>query len=358
MIFLKNLSVFFFLIFLLFSCTENQRNTLNRKPNAFGNVNNVVVVADDMTLNSPPGDTLMYYLQAAYPILPQPEPLFDVRTYTPNEMLSRSEKKEQRTYLILADMSQENTPGANMVNSDLGKENVRSLLEKQGFGTKVVKNRRAEGQLTIYLFGQDEQSLLENVRRSFPGILQRIAEHDSNLIRNTTYFKGTNAALEKEIFDSLGVKISLPSNYKKAVFDQERNTYWLRYDEKEYTYNILLHKEEYKDKAQFSRENLIAVRDTIGQLIASGTPDSRMVVNDDDLPLYVEGTTLNGNFALKANGIWEIENDFMGGSFVSYLIHNPNTGELVMADGFLFAPGKAKREAMQQLENVLSTVKF
>ena len=355
---LQNIVIYLLPLLLLASCTEGQLKSLEPKANAYGNINNIVVVADETMMNSAPGDSLLYYLQSAYPILPSPEPLFDVKVYSPAQVLQSKQRRELRTYVVLADMSDKDSPATQMVLRDLGEENVRGVLELKGFGTKVVKDRWAQGQLLLYVFAKDKATLTDNVTRSFPGIVQRVNEFDSKQVMTTAFFKGDNRALEQEILDSLGLKIRLPQDYKKAVYDQERNTYWVRFDEKEYTYNILLHKEDYRDKNQLTRENFIAVRDTIGQLVATNEPDSRMVINDEDLPLYVKGTTVNGNFALKANGIWEIENDFMGGPFVSYLIHNPNTDEIVLADGFLFAPGKTKREALQVLENILQTIKF
>jgi len=345
-------------LLLLASCSQEQINKLEPMPSAYGNVNSVVVVADEATIESAPGDSLMYFLEAAYPILPQPEPLFNVRVYSPVKLMSRRERKQLRSYIILANMSDKESATAAMVKQDLGEENVRKALETKGYGTKIVKNRWADGQILVYVFGKDEASLLTNVQKSFPGILQRINAHDSKQVKATAYFQGKNKKLQEEVFDSLGVKIDLPLKYQKAVFDQERNTYWLRFDYKEYIYNILIHKEKYEDEKQFTRENLIAMRDSIGQLVATEAEDSRMVVNHTDLPLYVRGATINGNFALEAKGIWEMENDFMGGPFVSYLIHNPNNGELVLVDGFLFGPGKKKRDAIQTLENIIATTTF
>ncbi len=355
---LQYITLFFLFGLGLASCTEGQMKSLEPKANAYGNLNNVVVIADEELINSTPGDSLMYYLQAAYPILPAPEPLFDVKVYAPAQVLSSKQRRELRTYVILADMSDKDSPTTQLVNRDLGEENVRGIMETKGYSTKVVKDRWAKGQVLIYVFAKDEATLTENVMRSFPGIVQRINEHDSRQIMTTSFFKGDNRPLEQEILDTMGVKIRLPKDYQKAAYDPGLNTFWVRFDEKEYTYNILLHKVDYRDKEQLTRESFVVMRDSIGQLVATDAENSRMVVNDTDLPLYVKGTTVNGNFALKANGIWEIENDFMGGPFVSYLIHNPNTDEIVLADGFLFAPGKSKREALQVLDNILQTIKF
>ena len=68
--------------------------------------------------------------------------------------------------------------------------------------------------------------------------------------------------------------------------------------------------------------------------------------------------TINNNYALEARGVWELENDFMGGPFISYLIHNPQKGELLFIDGFVYSPGERKREYMQHLEHIISSVEF
>lgn len=342
----------------LTSCSSEQLSRLEPVPSAFGNVNNIVLIADEVVTESMVGDTFMYYFTSPYPILPQPEPIMNVQTYTPVQLGSKIERKQLRVYVILADMSDTTSMTSRMVAQDLGLENVSKALSEKGYSTKVIKDRWAKGQVLLYVIGSSKEKLLENIQTNFSGILERINQHDSNQVMATAFFKGNNKILEKEIFDSLGVKISLPADYVKAIYDKENKTYWLRYDVRDYVYNIMIHKEEYTDKKQFTRENLIQMRDKIGTLVATDAEKSRMVINATDLPLFVEGTSVNGNFALEAKGVWEIENDFMGGPFINYLVHNPNSNELVMVDGFVFAPGKKKREAVQVLENILKTTKF
>ena len=67
---------------------------------------------------------------------------------------------------------------------------------------------------------------------------------------------------------------------------------------------------------------------------------------------------IDNQYAVEARGIWEIANDYMGGPFISYTIHNPQTNELLYLDGFVHAPGKEKRNFMQQLEKIFTTAKL
>jgi hypothetical protein len=53
-----------------------------------------------------------------------------------------------------------------------------------------------------------------------------------------------------------------------------------------------------------------------------------------------------------------MENDFMAGPFVSYLIHDPERQELLFLDGFVYLPNEEKRNLIQELEYILRTAKF
>ena len=83
-----------------------------------------------------------------------------------------------------------------------------------------------------------------------------------------------------------------------------------------------------------------------------------MQTNGIDLPILTDVIKINGYYTLEARGIWEIVDDYMGGAFISYLILNPNTNELLFVDGFLHAPGEDKRNLMQYIEHIIKTIKF
>ena len=83
-----------------------------------------------------------------------------------------------------------------------------------------------------------------------------------------------------------------------------------------------------------------------------------MRTNDVDLPVFTKSMEINELYALEARGIWDIVNDFMGGPFISYMIHDPKSNELLFIDAFVYAPGKSKRKYMQHLETIVSSVKM
>ncbi len=58
-------------------------------------------------------------------------------------------------------------------------------------------------------------------------------------------------------------------------------------------------------------------------------------------------------------GLWEMHGDDMGGPFVSRRLEAPAAGgRAVVAEGFVFAPGRRKRNAIRRLEALLHTLRW
>ena len=98
-----------------------------------------------------------------------------------------------------------------------------------------------------------------------------------------------------------------------------------------------------------------ALRDDFGRNhISSTEANTYMRINDEDLPILEYNKDINGLYAKEYRGIWEMENDFMGGPFHTWMIVNGD--ELIYVDGFVWSPGKTKRDMLQQLEQIVSTI--
>jgi hypothetical protein len=345
-----------FILLLLTGCSEQARKKLQPRSTAFGPLNQLVVVADPLIWESPVKDSFEYYFSSAYPILPQPEPIFDLRYFTPTELMAKKERKELRTYIILADLQNESSKGTELIKEDVGEEKIRSTLTDKEYLTIVGKDKWADGQTIIYMGGNGHDQILENIRQNFRGVIKKIQENNQRRIAAGVYLGGQNQTVKNTLKGKIGLDLKVPSDYFLAMENDSK--FWLRRETPELSANILIQKMPYTSQDQLTYEGIKSIRDSLGFYVSSENSNTYMVTNDVDLPMLVETTTLNNYYALEARGIWEIENDFMGGPFVSYLLHNPNSNELLFMDGFLYAPGEKKREFMQQIEHVLSTAKF
>ena len=347
----------FVIILLLGSCAADISPNLGVKPPAMGITNEIVVICDQDVWDDYVGDSLRYYFSSAFPILPQPESVFDLKHYTPEALIAQPIRKELRTYLILADLSNNMSSTSNLLRQDLGSTKVQEIKTGNQLRSVVGRDKWAKGQLLIYLFGFSRDELVKTVREAYPAAAKRVNAFDEIQIDQTVYQKGENQKLKKEIKEAIGVDIKVPGDYQKAIHDE--NVIWIRKDHDDMISNIMLHKLKYSSQKQLSKEGLKAIRDSLGkQYISTDLKDTYMRTNDVDLPMFTKSINLNNYYALEARGIWDIENDFMGGPFISYLVHNPNSNELLYIDGFVYAPGKQKRNHIQYLEHIFSSVKF
>lgn len=344
--------------YFLSSCaSERDPNYKPPLSGAIGKTSEIIVVADKTTWEGPVGDTLRYYFGSAYLILPQPEAIFDLRHFTINDLKDDKNRRQLRTYLVLGNLSVEDSPTTEMLKRDLGPEKVSKAKADKRFHTVIGHNKWAMGQMITYIFGNTDEDLMNNIRESFPTVSKRVQKFDEIQVDSWTYFKGRNGAIEKEIKKNLDVNIKIPEPYFTAI--AEENTFWLRQETNDVSYNIFVHKLPYVSREQFSQKGIKAIRDTLGKkYVTSDIENSYMRTNDVDLPMFVQTMEINGHFAVEARGIWDMVNDFMGGPFVSYLLHNKETDELIYVEGFVHAPSTTKRKHMQSLEHVIRTTSF
>lgn len=340
------------------SCGNDLAQAVSPTPTAFGKINALTIIADSTLWQSGVSDSVDYFFGAPYIILPQPEPIFDINYLSPERLSGQPAWQQLRNYIVMADLSDENSPTTQMVLADMTNEKIQQV-RREGFGTAVANNKWAVGQQLIYLMGKDLKELKKGLSAAYPAIVKRIKLREEDRIGATTYFEGGgNRSIETTILERTGARLRVPMDYQMAPLE-DTAVVWLRKDIPEGSMNILMSTIPYEDKAQLSREGLKSLRNQLGEkYISSTTPGTFMRINDEDLPLFLETTDLNGNYAIEGRGIWEMENGYMAGPFISYLVHDPEKENLLFIDGFVHAPGKKKRNMMEELNYVLRTADY
>tara|TARA_B100000497_G_scaffold127865_1_gene171437 strand:- start:1211 stop:2287 length:1077 start_codon:yes stop_codon:yes gene_type:complete len=343
------------LIMILTSCGTSDNPGFKVKHTALGIMNDIVVVCDQDVWDSIIGDSLDYYYGGAYPITPSPEPIFDLRHFTPKELIDQPLRKELRTYLILSDMNSTTSSTTEMVIEDLSKSNISDPLQEKPSMSTIGKDKWAHGQILVYILADGFDNLASAIGEHFSTISTRIRQHDDKQLTQSTYSRGSNSGLSRKVEDLIGTSIDIPFDYVVAKEVEEENLIWLRKDTKDATLNLILRKEIYTDQEQTSKEHMKALKDDIGRKhISSIENNTYMRVNDKDLPILEYNKDFNGLYAKEYRGIWEMENDFMGGPYHTWMVVNGD--ELIYVDGFVWSPGKRKREMLQQLEKIVSSL--
>lgn len=342
----------------LWSCNDEVAKSYESKPVALARMNEILAIVDEDLWESPVKDSFNFYFQSAYPILPSPEPVFDVRHFTPRDLDGEPLRKELCTYIVLADLSDTESTATKMLRRDLGEERFLRAKQDPTFRTSVGKDKWARGQILIYVFANSKKELYKAIRENYSAIAKRIRLHDKNKLDASIYvLKNENPGLMRKISERFGFTMRIPGDYNNIKPDAE-DIMWLRKDTPRAAMNIVIQKFPYTEVGQLDTDKIIALRDTYGKAhISSETPGSYMVTNIEDLPTYDYTYEIDDHYTKEVRGIWEMENDFAGGPYASYVILNKEKNELIFIDTFVLALGQKKRDMMMQLDYIVKTAK-
>lgn len=319
---------------------------------AYGRIDNILVVGAPQLWNGPVGDSFRVHFNSLYPVTPQPENLYDLRFLQYEEL--DKQQKTHRTILFLADLS-DKSEASEHVKQILGPDGLKRAESDPQYRIAVHNDRWAKGQLVIYWFAPDRDKLLESIGLHYKNVMQNIQKHDDKKLTEMLYNLGVNQAAQDTVKRLFNADLSIPADYRLAV--QDSNFVWLRFETTKISSDIFVYR--LPDNTTLSPDNLRSLRNQITQKYFTTDADSSyMQIDDRFLPVFYQAMPLNGADALQARGLWAMVNDFMGGSFVSYLVQNPTSKRTLFIDGFVHAPGQQKRIEVRRLDLILSTLKI
>lgn len=354
---MKNSFIVLFAVLGLLSlsrCTNSSGTQFKSK--ALGRMNEVVVICDDDVWKSGIGDSIRYYYESAYPLLPAPEPLFDVRHYSVKDLETGPHRTELRTYLIVANLSDTTSSTTKMVRYDLGEERFNEALTDHGLKTTIGRNKWANGQVLMYVFGPDSSSIKSSIVKSFPTIAERIAKHDLKQLDASIYaVGGVNEGLSNDIANTYAINNRIPTSY--VVVKNEQDTLlWLRRDSKEAIQNIVYFSEKYTDQKQLSKAYILDKLNSFGKnYVESTNSDSYLTIHERHLPVLEYDSVIDTTYAKELRGIWEMTEDFYGGPFIAYAQAKGDKVTYVLA--FLLAINTDKRDYMKQMDHIIKNPK-
>jgi len=342
----------------MLACNSEVSNSLEAKAVALGKMNEIVVIADDNVWEGMVGDTFRFYFESPYPLMPTPEAMFDLRHYSGEEIQAEPLRKQLRTYTILVDLNDDDSVVTKMARKDMGEEKFTRAKRENKPGNSIGKNKWAQGQMLIYLYANGHDNLAELIQNSYPAIAKKVNVHDRKQLEAQVYGVPVNRGLSEKLKTDYGMDIQIPINYKIAKEEAEDNLIWLRKDGKKGVMNIVLKRLPYSGKEQFDKDYIKDLKNEFGKsYVTSDTDGSYLRVHEEQVPIYEYVQDINGMYTKELRGVWEMTEDFMGGPFVSYLIHNASKEELLFVDAFVFAPGEAKRNMIQELDFIVKNMK-
>ena len=289
----------------------------------------VVVICTQPQWESALGDTLRVILRAQDPYLNSAEPLFSLFQVTPRHLTK-----------IVSDHR-------NRIDVDINPNYEQASAEVQydvASSPQIVVTLKApsEGVLTDYL-SENRESLVQLFEKT---------ERD----RDIAYARNYNEKfIGEQIEKTFGVRMTVPKGYVLAK--QTADFMWMRYEYPSASKGFLLYSYPYTGKMSLSEGEVQTMRLKFAAEVPGPSEGSYMTTSSVFPPQY-RLVKIGGRTWAELRGFWDVENDFMGGPFVSYSTLDEATGRVLTIDGYIYSPKLDKRNFMREVEHLVYMIDF
>lgn len=311
---------------------------------ATGNIDEIIVIMEKQHWQGALGDTVRHYFTQAYNILPQFEPIFDVRYLEPDGFSNLL--TSARNVIIFDVLNNDSSTKLNYkLFGDGLKSNQSTLIKKDMYGS---------GQQILTVFANNLTGLIAYINDKNRQLIKLVADNESSKLHNTLFLGGEDKQLTKHLKEKLNIDLKVPKGYKMAK--EDKDMIWLRFDTDKYTANLVL---QTFDEVQTADEFGIIERNSFGQKFVEGNIEGSFMTTENLIDYYQTSKTTNNNIeVLESRGLWKLTEDFLGGPFINYKIEDVANNRTLVLDGFIMAPAEKKRQVMRQLEYWMNTTKL
>lgn len=312
-------------------------------PNSGGGIDEVMVLAEDGLWKSHLETPMTELLNKEFEILPQYEPSYTF-AYV-NYASLRGLIKEHRNIIVLANLA-DGSQVSDLVTKVLGEEYTAQALNDPNFSYAIKRDVWAKPQIIFFVFASTAEQLVANIAAKGPEILGILSQHEvKHKYTPGLYTPTYNIELTKKVSQHLNLYLRIPPEYFQAV--EQPNFLWFRWEPKESSNNLFVFTEPLPDSIDPKRP--IYLRDSLGKAYVSTKLEGAYMATDTaNLGIVQRYIALNGYRILETRGLWQMENDFMGGPFLNYYILDTANNRAVMLDGFVYAP-KVKNKERKKL---------
>lgn len=298
-------------------------------PIASGRPYEVLVVMDrDMWEKRDAGRALFDVLDTDVPGLPQSERSFRISHCTPNEL--------DNTLRLFR----------NVINVDIDPHvYTRTKL-------KFVRDKFAMEQIWITIQSPSEEEFANYCKKHRLFLVDFLTKTEMNRLIKILEDKHSKVSLDlaQEVF-----KCDIWAPEELTSFKKADNFIWTSNNTASGMVSLCIYSYPYFGPDTFTKQYAIAKRDSVMMRNIPGeTPG--MYMHTDSACTMGKPITVHGQSAYELRGLWYVENDGMGGPFVSHARVDTTRNLVIVAEGFVYAPEKMKRGLMRRMEGALYTL--
>lgn len=312
---------------LVSSCTESgKRGSL---PVSQGEAYEVCVVGSQDIWKHPSGETLLRLLDTDVPGLPQAERSLHIVCASSDQ--HESMVKQSRNLVVLA------------VDTCYARPKLES-----------ARDVYASPQAILTVQAPDEDTLLRFVSENKQVITDYFTqvERERQLSLLAEHHDADATSVVRELF---GCEVLIPVGLNAGK--KGKDFFWVSTNAATGDRNFLIYAYPYTSGETLTKAYFVHKRDSVMRINIPGATEGTYM-ETDSLTTEVCPVSVQGRYALEARGLWRVKGDFMGGPFVSHVHLDTVNRRVVVAEVFVYAPDRQKRNLIRPLEASLYSLKL
>ena len=321
----KILNITLLCALIIMSAVSCKKTTKGLRPVVTGGAGEVLVLINDALWEGAVGDTLKSILNDTQLGLPQDEPVLDIIHLSHDAFSSMF--KTHRSILDLR---------------------VSSKVEKN---TVAVKDELyAKTQSFMKIEAKDNNAMIKLLEENRNKIVAYFLLGERN--RKIKTFRRN---VVQEIFEKVKSKhqftLSFPAGY--TINKDEPDFLWISNETPTTSQGMFIYSYDYLSEDMFSKEQVIKRRNNLLKKYVPGPTEGSYMGTEMSYPILFRQFDFNGNYACETRGLWKVENDFMGGPFVSITYLDEKNNKVICMDSYVYYPNNNKREMLRELEAIM-----
>ncbi len=354
----------------LYSCSNNnkqeEKNTEPSEiveedrilPFSTGPVNKLAIYLDPSYQNGMLRDSLLYYFEQPYLLTPIPTSVVDLEMKSFAAFADGTNKNANN--IVVVNLS-ESSQISSFAKQQLGDEQINAALNGKNMALVRVKDVNAQPQQLFYLLTREYPNLgdkktINQLQDYIQTVIEECLTLDNQRLASAMS-RNRNLSVEDKIKEDFGVQMWIPRKYE--VMMEEENMLWLLYEpaSRELYSCILLYKSNAYDSKKLE-DRALPLRADLGKYVTTNRDSTSMVTHVSSKPFPIQRELkINEKAVIETRGLWEIENDYLGGGFVNYTLENKR-GETLSIDGFVYYSEDDFRRQMRDIDAIMSTVQI
>lgn len=337
-----------------FACNISNEDKISVLPKAKGKSGEIILSMDSAKW----ADTLGSEIRATFkPIvegLPRGEALFSVRYVDPRRL--NSVLKQVKNIIFVSTLDSR-SKGSRIINNYFTKESKQQIKENNKLFVFTDQNVFARGQEVMYLFGQNDEQLIDHVSTNRAQLQSHFNSIEDKRLKKELYKTNEVKGVNQMLINKHSCSMRIPFGYQ--LVENISGFVWVRRIETRVDKDIFISYRDFDNEEIFKDENIIELRESITSKYLFDDPAdlSTYVTTQSYMPLIHEEVNFTNKYAIRTKGLWKTNNNAMGGPFLSFTFVDEILNRLYYIEGFIYSPGKSQREYMREMAVILSTFK-